>query len=142
LVATVTDRIGKARAVALGLVVNTLAAALLPWVGRTETGALAGPFLFFLSFEYLLVSQLPMMTEIVPSARATTVALNVMGFAMGRALGALLSTFIYAGLGFAAVTALAVAFNLIALLALAEMQQKTRVLPWLMARIQRGARPD
>jgi predicted MFS family arabinose efflux permease len=141
LVATVTDRIGKPRAVALGLAANIGASALLPWIGRTEAGALAGLFLFYLSFEYLVVSQIPMMTEVVPAARATTIALNSIGFSIGRSGGALLSTLIYTRLGFLPVTAVAVVFNILALLALAEMQQRLhivgRLLAWL-ARPRKG----
>ncbi len=137
LVATVTDRLGKPRAVAVGLAGNILASLLLPWIGRTEVGALVGLFLFYISFEYLVVSQLPMMTEVVPSSRATAIALNAMGFGIGRSLGALLSTFIYAKLGFPMITATAVVFNVFALLALAEMQRKITILPWLVARLRR-----
>jgi predicted MFS family arabinose efflux permease len=139
LVATVTDRIGKPRAVAIGLGANILASVALPWIGRSEAGALAGLFLFYLSFEYLVVSQLPMMTEVVPTARATTVALNAIGFGLGRSLGALLSTFIYARLGFGAVTMTAVVFNVLALLALAEMQSRLNLMPRLLAWLRRSA---
>jgi predicted MFS family arabinose efflux permease len=138
LVATVTDRIGKPRAVAAGLVANMLAAALLPWIGRTETGALTGLFLFYISFEFLVVSQLPMMTEVVPAARATTIALNAIGFSIGRSAGALLSTFIYARIGFGAVTVMAVLFNVLALLGLAEMQHKLNLMPRLLAWLRRA----
>ena len=138
LVATVTDRLGKGRAVATGLGGNILASLLLPWIGRTEIGALAGLFLFYLSFEYLVVSQLPMITEVVPSSRATAIALNGIGFGIGRSLGALLSTFVYAKLGFPMVTAMAVLFNLFALLSLADMKQKITVLPRLLAWLGRG----
>jgi DHA1 family inner membrane transport protein len=133
LVATVTDRLGKPRAVALGLTGNILASALLPWIGRTEVGALVGLFLFYLSFEYLVVSQLPMMTEVVPTARATAIALNGVGFGIGRSLGALLSTFIYARLGFSSVTVISIVFDVFALLALSEMQAKIHLLPRLIA---------
>lgn len=136
LVATVTDRLGKPRAVAYGLAANIAASLLLPFIGRTEAGALAGLFLFYLSFEYLVVSQLPMMTEVVPAARATAIALNSVGFGIGRSLGALLSTFIYMRLGFPAVTWVAVVFNLFALLALAEMQQKISILSRLVRRLR------
>jgi predicted MFS family arabinose efflux permease len=141
LVATVTDVVGKPRAVAVGLAGNVLAALLLPWIGRTELGALAGLFLFYITFEYLVVSQLPMMTEIVPAARATTIALNSVGFGIGRSLGALLSTFVYMRLGFVAVTVTSVAFDIFALLALAEMQQKIIVLPRLLGWAARLGKP-
>ena len=137
LVATVTDRLGKPRAVAMGLTGNVAACLLLPLIGRTEVGALAGLFLFYITFEYLVVSQIPMMTEVVPSSRATAVALNAMGYGIGRSLGALISTFVYAHLGFPMVTLTAALFNILALLALAEMERKIAVLPRLLALIRR-----
>jgi len=51
LVALTTDRLGKPRALALGLGGNILASLLLPIVGRTEVGALVGLFLFYITFE-------------------------------------------------------------------------------------------
>ncbi|HUH98364.1 MAG TPA: MFS transporter [Anaerolineales bacterium] len=132
LVALVTDRIGKPRAVAIGLAGNVIASILLPFIGRTETGALIGLFLFYISFEYMIVSQLPMMTEAVPQARATAMALNLIGFSIGRALGALLSTIIYQDFGFLAVTWAAAGFNILAGLALAEMQRKIVILPHIL----------
>lgn len=140
LVATVTDRIGKPLAVAIGICVNILASAMLPWIGRTELGALAGLFLFYLSFEYLIVSQMPMMTEVLPGARATTMALNFMGNGAGRSLGALLSTLMYAKLGFGAVTAVALLFDILSLLALAEMQQKLVIMPRILGWLRRTTR--
>jgi len=137
LVATVTDRLGKPRAVALGLTANIAASLLLPLIGRTELGALVGLFLFYISFEYLVVSQIPMMTEVVPSSRATAVALNAMGYGIGRSLGALISTFLYAHLGFPMVTVTAAMFNVLALLSLAEMERKISILPRLIAWIRR-----
>jgi DHA1 family inner membrane transport protein len=137
LVATVTDRLGKPRAVALGLAGNMVASLLLPWIGRSETGALIGLFLFYISFEYMVVSQIPMMTEVVPTARATAVALTGIGFGIGRSLGALASTFVYANFGFGTVTFIAVVFNGLGLLALAEMERKISVLPRLLAWLRR-----
>lgn len=142
LVALVTDRIGKPRAVTFGLTANILASILLPFIGRTEFGALIGLFLFYISFEYMVVSQLPLMTETVPQARATVMALNVVGFGVGRSLGALLSTFMYRQFGFLVVTLSATGFNLLAMLALAEMQQKIVILPRLLAWLRPSARAD
>jgi DHA1 family inner membrane transport protein len=133
LVALVTDRIGKPRAVMIGLIANMLASILLPFIGRTEAGALAGLFLFYLSFEYMIVSQLPMVTEVVPQARATAMALNLIGFSVGRALGALLSTLLYQSFGFLTVALVAAVFNIFAVLALVEMQWTAVLLPRIAA---------
>ncbi|RPJ25877.1 MAG: MFS transporter [Chloroflexi bacterium] len=135
LVALTTDRLGKPRALALGLTGNILAALLLPVVGRTEIGALVGLFLFYITFEYVLVSHIPLMTEVMPGARATLLSFNVTGHSLGRMIGALLATFIYQRFGFLPVTWIAILFNGFALLALGELTQKvvivSRILAWL-----------
>ncbi len=121
LVAAFVDRLGKPRAVALGLTVNCLAALALPLLGRTEAGALVGLFFFYISFEFTLVSSIPLMTELVPSARATLMAFNVAALSLGRALGDLLGPRLY-GLGFWFVVLGAVGFNLLALIALRKVK--------------------
>jgi len=137
LVALTTDRLGKPRALVLGLTGNALAALLLPIVGRTEVGALAGLFLFYITFEYIMVSHIPMMTELVPEARATLLSFNLTGHSLGRLIGALLATFIYQRFGFLPVTLLAVMFNIFALLALAELTQRIVILPRILAWFRR-----
>lgn len=133
LVALTTDRLGKTRALLLGLVGNAIAALLLPIVGRTEFGALAGLFLFYITFEYIMVSHIPLMTELVPEARATLLSFNLTGHSLGRMIGALLATFVYQRFGFLPVTLLAVGFNLLALLALGELTRRVVILPRLIA---------
>ena len=138
LVALTTDRLGKPRALVLGLVGNILAALLLPIVGRTEMGALVGLFLFYITFEYVLVSHIPLMTEVMPNARATLLSFNVMGHSFGRAIGALIAVFIYERFGFMPVTLIAILFNLFALLALGELTQRVVILPRLLAWLGRS----
>ncbi len=137
LVALTTDRLGKPRALVLGLTGNILAALLLPIVGHTEIGALVGLFLFYITFEYVLVSQIPLMTEIMPEARATLMSFNVTGQSLGRAIGALLATFIYQQFGFLPVTLIAILFNGFALLALGELTRKIVILPRILAWLRR-----
>lgn len=121
-VARFSDRFGKPRAVALGLTGNTLAALLLPWLGQSTLGALAGLFFFYITFEFTMVSCIPMMTEVMPKARATVMAFNVAAQSLGRALGAPLAPFLY-GFGFPVVALGAVVFNVFALLSLRRMQK-------------------
>ncbi len=123
LVAAFVDRLGKPRAIALGLAVNSLAALALPWLGRTEFGALAGLFFFYISFEFTIVSYLPLMTELLPRARATLMAFNVSALSFGRAIGAFLAPRLY-GWGFLAVALGAVGFNLLALLAVSRLRKE------------------
>jgi predicted MFS family arabinose efflux permease len=124
LVALTTDKIGKPLALTIGLVGNAVAALLLPFIGQTQIGALVGLFMFYLTFEYIMVSHIPLMTELVPSARATMLSLNVTGHAIGRAIGAFFAAFIYQQFGFLLVACTAVIFNLLALWALKVMQSK------------------
>jgi predicted MFS family arabinose efflux permease len=125
LVAFTTDRLGKPLALTLGLVGNALASILLPFIGHTQGGALIGLFLFYITFEYVMVSHIPLMTELVPSARATMLSLNITGHSLGRALGAFLAAIIYQRFGFLFVALLAVGFNIAGMLALVTMRRKT-----------------
>ena len=121
LVASFVDRLGKPLAVGLGLSANCLASLVLLFLGRTEIGALVGLFFFYISFEFTLVSIIPLMTEIMPSARATLMAFNVAALSLGRALGDLLAPRLY-GLGLWFVVLGAVVFNLLALAALRKVK--------------------
>jgi predicted MFS family arabinose efflux permease len=123
LVAFTTDRLGKPLALSIGLVGNAMASILLPIIGHTQIGALIGLFLFYITFEYVMVSHIPLMTELVPSARATILSLNVTGHSIGRAFGAFLAAIIYQHFGFMFVALTTVIFNVAALLALRRMQK-------------------
>ena len=123
LVALFSDRLGKRGSVAGGLILNSLAALSLPLLGRSEVGALIGLFLFYITFEFTIVSVIPMMTEVMPQARATMMAFNVSGLSLGRAIGAPLATWLY-GYSFIAVTVGAALLNILALLALRRMTRQ------------------
>ena len=122
-VALFADRLGKPRAIALGLIANSLAALALPLLGQSESGALIGLFFFYLTFEFTLVTIISLMTEVVPTARATLMAFNVSALSLGRALGAPLAPWLYA-FGFPVVVTATVVFNILALLALQRMSHE------------------
>ena len=111
------DRIGKVRAAGAGILANCVAAMLLPVIGRTETGALIGLFLFYITNEITIVSIIPLLTEVMPSARATTLSIAGAAQSIGRAVGALLAPVLYT-LGFSTVTGAAVVFNFLGLAAI------------------------
>jgi len=90
LVAGLVDRVGKRRSVALGIASNALVGLMLPALGQSLPGALVGLFLVYLTFEFSIVSAIPLMTELVPGARATVMAGNVGSHSIGRAVGALI----------------------------------------------------
>jgi DHA1 family inner membrane transport protein len=116
------DRLGKERSIGIGLVGNCLAAMAFPLFSRSLTGAVVGLFFFYLTFEFTLVSIIPMMTEIMPSARVTLMAFNVAGLSLGRAVGALAAAPLYRwGITGSAVAALI--FNIVALVALRKLMK-------------------
>lgn len=117
LVALVADRFGKRRSVVWGLVGNSLAALALPALSGSVPGALVVLFVFYLTFEFTIVSLIPMMTEVLPEVRATVMAATVSAFSLGRALGAYLGPHLFTG-DILPNAALAVALNLAALLLL------------------------
>lgn len=99
-VAGFVDRLGKRRAVALGIGLNAAAAPLLLLLDFRVEGALVALFLFFLTFEFALVSSLPLMSELMPEARATVMAGMSAAFASGRMVGALVGSQLFTiGLG-------------------------------------------
>jgi predicted MFS family arabinose efflux permease len=116
-VAGFVDRLGKRRAVAVGIGTNALACLLLPALSFGVEGALAALFLFFLTFEFAVVSLIPLMTELVPGARATLMAGNVAALSGGRMLGALIGPPLFS-VGLLANSATAAALNGIALVVL------------------------
>lgn len=124
------DRLGKIRAVWLGITANSLAAIILPAISSSLGGAFLGLALFFISFEFTLVCSIPLMSEIMPYARATLLAANITGISLGRGLADLLGPPLYnlssrvtgePNMVFNCLVA--VLFNLGALLALRRLQQ-------------------
>lgn len=119
LVAAFVDRVGKRRSVILGIVLNMVMTVSLLLLGRSLAGALTSLFLIYITFEFTLVSCLPLMTELAPAgARATLMASNVSALYAGRMLGSLIGfpLFESGGLGFTAIPA--VFLDVIALAAL------------------------
>lgn len=118
MVAGFVDRLGKRRAVMLGVGLNIAACLALPALGFRVESALAGLFLLFITFEFAIVSAIPLMTELLPNARATLLAGNVAAFSAGRMTGALIGPPLF-GIGLLANGAVAAALNLGALAAVA-----------------------
>ncbi|MEJ2211687.1 MAG: MFS transporter [Anaerolineae bacterium] len=84
-----TDRLGKKRSVLGGLLALGGSLALLPLLAGTGlAGALAGVVLMTLSFEFAIVSLLPLATELAPGARGSLLSLNMTTFSLGRIAGA------------------------------------------------------
>ncbi|MFQ6102345.1 MAG: MFS transporter [Anaerolineae bacterium] len=127
----ITDRLGKRRSVLVGLFGLTASLVALPWLSRLGlAAALVGVVLIMLTFEFGVVSLLPLATELAPEARASLLSLNVTAFSLARILGALVGGWLWrwqnialhAGTG--AVCALGAAILLVrGMTELEEMQQ-------------------
>ncbi len=117
LVATLSDRMGKRRAVVLGIGINLVAGLVLPVLGHSLAGALFGLFLFYLGFEFALVSGFALFTELAPAARGTLMASLVTANELGRGAGALLGPWLF-GFGLVANGGAAVILDLLAVLVL------------------------
>jgi MFS transporter, DHA1 family, inner membrane transport protein len=128
--AGLVDRVGKSRSVAAGLVFNCLAALSIAFLGSSLTGAMSGLFLFYLTFEFVMVSSIPLMNEILPGARATVMASYVATISFGRAMGDVVAPRLYnAGLGqahFPGMLTIAIAAILLNLGALLALRVLTR----------------
>jgi predicted MFS family arabinose efflux permease len=85
-----TDRMGKRKAIGLGLVVNSAICLVLPFVVNNLWGALIALFIFYLSFEFGLTSLLPLMTTLSTQARGVFMAATLAFLSLGDALGALI----------------------------------------------------
>jgi DHA1 family inner membrane transport protein len=108
------DRLGKKRSVLIGVLVNIASVVSLIWMGGALWSALVSLFFFFLSFEFVVVSFLPVMSEVLPEARATLMAYEVAAHAAGRGFGALVASGLYA-LGFSANIVAAAAVGVLSL---------------------------
>jgi predicted MFS family arabinose efflux permease len=116
-VSAIADRIGTRRAVAYGLIASVLSSAFLPLVGSSTVGAYLGLFVFYLTFEFTIVSLIPLMTGVLPVARGTVMALSIASANLGRGLGSWIAAPIFSG-GFWLNALAAAAVNLLAILLL------------------------
>jgi len=120
-----TDRIGKRKAIAIGLVGNCLSSLALLFLGRWLAGAMISLFLFYITFEFTIVSGIPLVSEILPGSRATMLASHMSLLAIGRAVGDLVAPWLFTWAILPGITANAVAaiiFNLLAIIALAQIK--------------------
>jgi predicted MFS family arabinose efflux permease len=97
--AAFVDRLGKRRAVLVGLALSAIAYAALPTLGvRLESviGLLAA---LFIIFEFTLVSSLPLVSELAPEARATAMSANAAAMTLARMIGSVSGTALFTWMG-------------------------------------------
>ncbi len=118
------DAVGKRRMIWIFLGLNSLAALILPFGGGNLIWAVIGLGFFYITFEIVLISTLTLMSEVLPQARATILAMTVAGFSLGRMLGNLMAPGLYS-VGFWLSCLAAVGLNLAAGVLLRQVKVRT-----------------
>ncbi|MDX1267830.1 MAG: MFS transporter [Oceanisphaera sp.] len=114
--AALADRMGKKRAILIGLGLATIAYAALPIAGQSLKGALVGLFGLFLSVEFTIVTTFSLATEVLPDQRATMMSGLLAAAGLGRMAGALSGGWLWIAGGLPAVTACAAILNAVAVI--------------------------
>jgi len=115
--AFLADRFGKERTIGVGLFFNLVWMLTFPLLEKSLVGAFIWLFFFYITFEIVIVSSLPLMTEVTPATRATMMSLYLAALSLGRAIGDLLAPRLYTR-GFIANVLACLFLNLLAVLAL------------------------
>ncbi len=97
------DRFGKKRALLVGFVGTTVLYFIIPALGATLIMAVAGLFVYYVCFEFTIVSIYPLISELVPAARATLLSLTAMASNIGRMVGGLGGALLFTQFGFGAI---------------------------------------
>ena len=74
--AGIVDRVGKHRALLVGLMLNALAYLLLPRIAGTLAVTMTAMAVVAMTSEFAIVSALPLVSELAPQARGTVMATN------------------------------------------------------------------
>jgi predicted MFS family arabinose efflux permease len=122
-VALVADKFGKRRTIAAGFIVNIISAVIPFFIGQSVVGALIWLFIFNLSFEVTLVSAIPLMTEVLPPARATLMAVFLASSSLGLAAGMFMGPRLYTAGGFMVNVVVAMLMNLLGLIILPRVRR-------------------
>lgn len=113
------DRTGKRKFVIASCLVTCLMYGLIPFTSSILSTALISLFILFLFFEMSVVGSVPLMTELVPSARSLVMSIVLAMGGLGRGVGALIGPQIMDSGGFGwlgSVSALAMLLAIIILL--------------------------
>ncbi len=98
----VTDRLGKRRSVAVGMLVAAGGYAALPAAEHTLAAGIVLLSVALAGFEFTIVSSIPLASEVAPAARARFLSLTIVAMGAGRAVGALLGPRLFGAIGLAA----------------------------------------
>lgn len=109
-----TDRIGKRRAVLVGLMISAVGFALLVPARNDMALGLVVLGVALFGFEFTIVSAIPLASELVPSARARYLAWMVVAMSLARGAGAALGPVLFRSFGLPGPAIVAVLADVIA----------------------------
>ena len=127
-----TDRIGKRRAVLIGLIISAVGFALLVPARNEIVAGLAILAVALFGFEFTIVSSIPLASELQPSARAQYLAWMVVAMSLARGIGAATGPTLFQTFGLPGPALVAVAADVLAMVLL---------LAWVRERTGIGDRP-
>ena len=110
-----TDRLGKKRAVSIGLVINAIGYTVMGLSGGSVVLGVGGALVAFLGFEFLIVSSFPLASELVPGGRGRYLAWLVVAISLGRSVAGAIGPVLFTSIGFGANATAAVVVDLLAL---------------------------
>lgn len=112
------DRFGKRKVVLVMGLFTVIIYFLIPYTSITLGAALVTLFLVFLGFETTIVGSMPLMTEVVPTARSVVMSVALAAASLGRMLGAMVGPSIWRQAGLQGNTLTGAVVSLLALLVL------------------------
>lgn len=112
------DRFGKRPVVILCGLLCAITFVIIPFSTGSLTASLVAMFALFFTFEIAVVGAIPLLTEIVPSARGAVMAMSLGAMAAGRTIGSVVGPFVWQRAGLAGNATVAAVMMLLAVVVL------------------------
>ncbi len=122
--AAVADRVGPNRATRLALVITIVGLVVMTRAGGSLPVGASGLALFFLGFEFAIVTSFALVSEAVPGARGRVLATNVAVGTVLRGLGVMASGGLYDAAGIAGPAGLAMVSGVVAIVLLSVLARR------------------
>ncbi|MFW5941928.1 MAG: MFS transporter [Chloroflexota bacterium] len=122
------DRFGKRPVVITTGLLACLLYVLMPYTSFNLTAALITLFGVFLAFELTFVGSMPLLTEVVPTARSVVLSVGLAAGSLGRMSGALVGPALWRQLGLTGNTVAGALLTLVAILILARWVRESTVI--------------
>lgn len=120
------DRFGKRPVVILCGVMNAVIFLLIPLTTGQFAGAMGALVALFFTFEIAIVGAIPLLTELVPSARGVVMAMSLGAMSAGRVVGSLIGPRVWDQFGVTGNSAVSAAFMILAVIVLALWVRESR----------------